>query len=90
MLKEIKVVAIQQTGTACPSQWVGLTEDGQTLYIRYRNGCLMVGLGANLDEAVSNDIFFLDRDMPFDGFITLNEVSQLTGMDLKGRGSDSL
>jgi len=49
VLKELKM-----TCDVCPSQWEGKTEDGKTVYILYRWGCLSAGVGATLDEAVDN------------------------------------
>lgn len=49
-----KVVALQKTCTACPSQWEGTLEDGRAFYVRYRHGALSVGDGDDIDEAVRN------------------------------------
>jgi hypothetical protein len=49
-----KVVALKKTSVACPSQWEGDLEDGRAIYIRYRHGHLSVGVGDDIDEAVSN------------------------------------
>lgn len=38
------VKSIKQTCCACPSQWVGETDDGQTIYARYRWGCFSLDL----------------------------------------------
>ncbi len=49
-----KVVALEKTSLACPSQWEGTLEDGRVLYARYRWGELSVGLGVHIDEAFHN------------------------------------
>jgi len=33
-----KVIEIERTCFACPSQWEGKLDDGREIYIRYRNG----------------------------------------------------
>ncbi len=48
------VVALEQTCTACPSQWEGTLEDGRSLYARYRGGLLRVGIGENVEAAHTN------------------------------------
>lgn len=50
----LKLVALKKTCTACPSQWEGGLEDGRVVYARYRHGELSVGVGDDIDEAVSN------------------------------------
>ena len=41
------------TTSACPTQWEGRLEDGQTLYVRYRHGWLQAGTGPDLEAAVT-------------------------------------
>ena len=41
----IKVVDLNMTCFACPSQWEGMTEEGFYVYIRYRWGYLSVSVG---------------------------------------------
>lgn len=36
--KKIKVIELVQTCRSCPSQWDGTTEDGGSVYIRFRHG----------------------------------------------------
>lgn len=45
-----------QTCSACPSQWEGITEDGRSIYVRYRWGTLTWGFGDTLDAAVDESI----------------------------------
>jgi hypothetical protein len=37
-----------------PAQWEGTLEDGRTVYAHYRGGALSVGVGDDIDAAVSN------------------------------------
>jgi len=48
-----RIICIAETCSACPSQWEGLTSDGQVVYIRYRWGNLYVGIGDSQKEAVA-------------------------------------
>lgn len=55
----IEIKEITQTCNACPSQWEGITMDGEEIYVRYRWGVLQIdldgetvfqqGLGDSLD-----------------------------------------
>ena len=38
----LKVISINQTCSACPSQWDAVLEDGREVYIRYRWGWLSI------------------------------------------------
>lgn len=44
MEKKYKVKSCKQTCSACPSQWVIYTEDGEYIYARYRWGRLTLTL----------------------------------------------
>lgn len=44
MAKKPKVVELEMTCNACPSQWEGKTKSGRDVYIRYRYGILAVSL----------------------------------------------
>ena len=50
--EKVKVVEVEQTCGGWPAQWEGRTDDGRWIYARYRHGCLGIGVGATLDEAV--------------------------------------
>ena len=41
----IRVVELNKTCHACPSQWEGMTEEGLYVYIRYRWGYLSASVG---------------------------------------------
>jgi hypothetical protein len=49
-----RVSKLTQTCKGNLSQWEGLTDDGQFIYVRYRWGCLSIGSGKTMDEAVEN------------------------------------
>ena len=40
MAKKPKIVSLETTCSACPSQWEGVTKEDEGVYIRYRYGCL--------------------------------------------------
>ena len=67
-----KVVDLERTTWACPTQWEGTLEDGRVLYARCRHGQLSVGIGDGIDAAVANgmskDAFYFDHveDGPMD------------------------
>ena len=44
-MAKYKVIKLEQTCGACPSQWEGITDDSRSLYIRYRWGYLSVSIG---------------------------------------------
>jgi hypothetical protein len=74
-----KVVALEKTCTACPSQWEGTLEDGRMIYARYRHGALSVGIGDDPNEAVHNSMTdqALLADYPddrLDGFMDFEEL----------------
>jgi hypothetical protein len=46
------IIAIEKTCIACPAQWEGKVESGETFYVRYRHGFLTIGFGGDLDAAV--------------------------------------
>lgn len=47
-----RVVTLEWTTWACPTQWVATLADGRTVYARSRHGELSVGVGNDLDDAV--------------------------------------
>lgn len=40
--KGLKLKSLGMTCWACPSQWEGVAEDGESVYIRFRHGYLTV------------------------------------------------
>jgi hypothetical protein len=47
-----RIVTLERTTLACPTQWVGTLADGRTVYARSRHGEFSVGIGDDLDDAV--------------------------------------
>ena len=58
----INVITCRRTCLACPSQWEGVCEDGRSIYIRYRWGCLSYGLGFTIEDAVKDSSNRIDMD----------------------------
>ena len=48
----LKIVSLEQTCSACPSQWDAQTSDGRYVYIRYRWGMLRVDLAPSREAWV--------------------------------------
>ena len=71
---------------ASPSQWEGKTENNQPVYIRYRYGCLGIGLGERdqgLDDAVENEMsdnayFYIQVGEEYDGWMSEKELARIT------------
>lgn len=55
-MRRAKIVELDQTCGAYPSQWEGKLDDGRHVYIRYRGGHGVVGIGKTADEAVDHTI----------------------------------
>lgn len=50
---KIKLVELERTCCACPSQWEGRTENNKPVYVRYRWGYLSVRVGQKGDDIES-------------------------------------
>ena len=61
------------TCEACPSQWEGITDDGQEVYIRYRWGHLSVRVNGA-------EIFSRQIGDGFDGVLTTTDMLAITGI----------
>lgn len=70
-IKKILVTDLHMTCSACPSQWEGLTENGDWFYARYRWGVLSV----YIDEQM---IFNKDFDDPYHGVMSSREMIKHT------------
>jgi hypothetical protein len=76
----IRVTEIRNTCSACPSQWEGLTDDEQVVYIRFRWGHLSVGVDHCLDEAIcAAPIFTWDDSDMCNGVMDYGQLKELTG-----------
>lgn len=69
-----KVVGIDQTCGACPSQWEGEDDQGRYVYARFRHGWLSVKVG---DEQVIG-LSVRSGEMG-DGVMNYDELRELTG-----------
>lgn len=57
-MNKINIIDIQQTCSACPSQWDFVTDDNRIGYVRYRWGGLSVRLSFKFDLIVDNTSIF--------------------------------
>jgi hypothetical protein len=77
--KIIRVVSIEQTCSACPTQWEGLTSDGRVVYVRYRWGWLSIGVGGTLEEAVGERRYYGARlGGQWDGELEFDQLVEAT------------
>jgi hypothetical protein len=76
----IRISRLAQTCKTSPSQWEGLTEDGQFVYVRYRWGCLSIGSGKTLDEAArkGNNLFEKQLGERPDGSLEYDKLREVT------------
>jgi hypothetical protein len=77
---EIVVTTLVRTCLRSPSQWEGQTADGRVVYVRYRWGCLSIGIGASLDDAVANSGKLFERQLgkPYDGSMEIDQLREAT------------
>jgi hypothetical protein len=78
----MKIKTLKTTSTCCPSQWEGITESNEVIYIRYRWGRLIIQLSepnGTIKEAInSGRILYQEQIGPiYDGVITLEVVYPL-------------
>lgn len=66
----VELKEITQTCYACPSQWEGITVDGEAVYIRYRWGRLRI----DLDHET---VFEQDMGDELDGYLDWEEVEDI-------------
>lgn len=63
----LEVAAIRMTSGSFPTQYEGWLKDGRHIYVRFRHGSLMIGVGSTLDSAVEDamgEAFFLEENLP--------------------------
>lgn len=85
----MKVIKLEQTTTACPTQFEGQLENGHYIYIRYRGGFLLAGSAKSEIDFWGNKNFVLRYNIfnksigdQFDGWIKLDEIAQhITTLD---------
>ncbi len=71
------IIEIKRTCIACPSQWEGKLDNGNTIYIRYRWGAFTIGEGKTMDEAVWNQNLHIPYGDEFDGFMSNKTMIEL-------------
>lgn len=75
---------LEVTCEACPSQWEGRLADGRFIYVRYRWGCLAVGIEATMEDAIRNREIVLTTGDNFHGVMSTKEMLVHTGFVLAG------
>lgn len=79
MSERIRVVSYEKTSPACPAQWEGVTDDGRTVYVRYRGGFFTAQVGSSLREALDADpLLTWESDDEWDGWMTYDRMVELT------------
>lgn len=82
----ITVKRIEQTCTACPSQWEGVTDDDRAIYIRYRWGWLSVDVAPTIEEAVvGSEVFAAQVGDGLDGVMGFQVLKEHTAHVLDWR-----
>jgi hypothetical protein len=79
--KPLVIARIEQTCTACPSQWNAWTDDGEYVYIRYRWGCLSIDRAMTPDAWREDDCeVVLEKDIGelWDGQMSYDELKRFT------------
>lgn len=76
---------LEMTCGACPSQWEGRLLDGRFVYVRYRWGCLAVGMEATMEDAIMNRELVLSTGDNFHGVMSTKEMLAVTGFVLGGQ-----
>jgi hypothetical protein len=76
----IRISTVNQTCETNPSQWECLTDDGMYVYVRYRWGCLSIGSGKTMDEAVANlnNLFEKALGEAPDGWLEYDKLREVT------------
>ena len=79
----IKIQEITKTCESCPAQWEGKTDEGKTVYIRYRWGELTIQVSPepsnNIYEAV-NGVEVINKQLgdSLNGYLTYDELKNAT------------
>lgn len=76
----IRISTVNQTCERNPSQWEAVTEDGIHIYVRYRWGCLSIGSGKTMDDAVENKNNLFERPLGdrLDGWLEYDKLREVT------------
>ena len=75
----MRIVKLYQTCPACPSQWEGETDDGRSVYIRYRYGRLTMSVAAGgINAAVDAEpCVVVSHGDGLDGYLTTDVMCEL-------------
>lgn len=78
---DVRVTSLRGGG-ACPSQYWGQTPDGREVYIRYRNGYLLIDVAEKQGEETPYNGGVLDVHIgpPLDGELSAQQLVSLTGL----------
>lgn len=63
----IKIVSLTQTTSACPTQWEGLTDNGEKVYVRFRFGNLSISIDGK-------PIFKANDDSGWNGVLSFDNL----------------
>jgi len=83
-LKKIKVVKLKNTCEVCPSQWEGVTDNNEPIYIRFRWNILSVRIGkkgVDIEDAVRGQIIFSKDSVTYNeyqGYMNYMQLRYLT------------
>lgn len=55
-MRRAKVIRMERTCDAYPSQWEGELDDGRAVFVHYRQGRGRIGIGNTVDDAVDATI----------------------------------
>jgi hypothetical protein len=83
VIKLRRLIKLEQTSYACPSQWEGVLETGQHIYIRYRYSSLDFGVGKNLGDAINSCKHMMQYGEGADGFLTEGKMLELLNLGIK-------
>ena len=80
MTNTIVVTSLVRTGDRSPSLWEGETNNGRCLYVRYRWGMLMIGIGESIRDAVEHSGNLLEKQLghKYDGSLELEQLREAT------------
>jgi hypothetical protein len=85
--RKMKIKSIKNTSTCCPSQWEGITESNEVIYIRYRWGRLAIQLSepnGTITDAVNTGRVLYNKQIGaiYAGVITLEAVLEIMKKEL--------
>ena len=83
-MRRAQVVEVERTCGSCPSQWEARLDDGRHLYIRYRRGQFVIGVGRTIDDAVDASI-----DAPFVHAVDADGGGSMTDDEMRTRVTDA-